>query len=106
MSAKPNPSSVRELVLTPKHKPITEAGLKEMEDLAGGVESVLMEYIATNGEVERIMVGMADRLGGARYRGLTHLEPDDECSNTDCDALGPHERCFKDGRWLDDGSEM
>lgn len=70
------------------------------------IESVLMEYLVTNSEIERIMVGMTDRLGGARYRGHTHLGPNDECGNTDCDALGPHARCFKDGRWLDDGSEM
>jgi len=43
---------------------------------------------------------------GARYRGQMDLRRNQPCANPDCDAAGPHPRCFKDGNWLDSGEPM
>ena len=97
----------------PSEREVIERLIAEVRRLRGikrlsldDIESVLEEQEYPECEIASIMVGMADRLGSARYRGHTDLGHNEECGNTDCDALGPHPRCFKDGRWLDDGSEM
>lgn len=120
-------------MVTAQPKPISEEELKEMEDIGLGAEIEGVNVPRLIAEVRRLrdaLVKVSDTAAEAEYdydsaqaanvhycgqvarEALGWPERGRPCDNPSCDGVkddknyGDTHRCFKDGRWLDDGSEM